>query len=123
MDLLLTGNRKKAARLIEKLVDDGTSIKDIYEHIFQKTQYEVGALWQTNQITVAHEHYCTAATQLIMSQLYPKIFTTEKTGKRLVSCSVGNELHEIGIRMVTDFFEMEGGIPTIWELICQITIW
>ena len=108
LDLLLSGNRKEAARLIETLVDDGTSIKDIYEHIFQKTQYEVGALWQTNQITVAHEHYCTAATQLIMSQLYPRIFAMEKSDKRLVACSVADELHEIGIRMVTDFFEMEG---------------
>ncbi|MDZ7659294.1 cobalamin B12-binding domain-containing protein [Fodinibius sp.] len=110
LDLLLSGNRKEAAQLIKTLVDDGTSIKDIYEHIFQKTQYEVGALWQTNQITVAHEHYCTAATQLIMSQLYPQIFAMEKSDKRLVACSVANELHEIGIRMVTDFFEMEG-----WE--------
>ncbi|MDZ7682039.1 MAG: cobalamin-dependent protein [Fodinibius sp.] len=108
LDLLLTGKRKEASAFIEKLVDQGTSIKDIYEHIFQKTQYEVGVLWQSNQITVAHEHYCTAATQLIMSQLYPKIFATEKADKRLVACSVADELHEIGIRMVTDFFEMEG---------------
>jgi methanogenic corrinoid protein MtbC1 len=108
LDLLLAGKRKEASQLIQVLVNDGTAIKDIYEHIFQKTQYEVGALWQTNQITVAHEHYCTAATQLIMSQLYPKIFAMEKSEKRLVACSVSNELHEIGIRMVTDFFEMEG---------------
>lgn len=108
LDLLLSGNRKEASALIEKLVDEGTSIKDIYEHIFQKTQYEVGVRWQTNQITVAHEHYCTAATQLIMSQLYPKIFAMEKSDKRLVACSVRGELHEIGIRMVSDFFEMEG---------------
>ncbi|PAU92795.1 cobalamin-binding protein [Aliifodinibius salipaludis] len=108
LDLLLAGKRKKAAVLIEELVDDGVSIKDIYEHIFQKTQYEIGALWQRNQIMVAQEHYCTAATQLIMSQLYPKIFAMEKSDKRLVACSVADELHEIGIRMVTDFFEMEG---------------
>ncbi len=108
LDLLLAGKRKKAADLIEGLVEDGTSIKDIYEHIFQKTQYEIGALWQTNQVTVAQEHYCTAATQLIMSRLYPKIFAMEKSDKRLVACSVADELHEIGIRMVTDFFEMEG---------------
>lgn len=108
LDLLLAGNRKEAAQLIKKLVNEGTAIKDIYEHVFQKTQYEVGALWQTNQITVAHEHYCTAATQLIMSQLYPKIFAMEKNDKRLVACSVAEDLHEIGIRMVTDFFEMEG---------------
>ncbi len=108
LDLLLAGNRKKAAELIEELVEEGQSIRDIYEHIFQKTQYEVGALWQSNKISVAHEHYCTAATQLIMSGLYPRIFSMEKNGKKLVACSVADELHEIGIRMVSDFFEMEG---------------
>jgi methylmalonyl-CoA mutase cobalamin-binding domain/chain len=71
-------------------------------------QYEIGRLWQMNQISVAQEHYCSAATQLIMSQLYPYIFKTEKIGRRLVAACVGEELHEIGIRMVADFFEMEG---------------
>lgn len=108
LNLLLEGNRKEAAQLIDNLVEEGTPIKDIYEHIFQVSQYEVGYLWQTNQISVAHEHYCTAATQLIMSRLYPKIFSTEKNGNHMIACSVADELHEIGIRMVTDFFEMEG---------------
>jgi len=108
LDLLLSGERKKAASLIEELVEKGQSIKEIYEHIFQKTQYEVGALWQNNKISVAHEHYCTAATQLIMSSLYPRIFSMVKNGKKLVACSVADELHEIGIRMVSDFFEIEG---------------
>lgn len=108
LDLLLAGKRKKAADLIEELVEDGQSIKEIYEHIFQKTQYEVGALWQSNKISVAHEHYCTAATQLIMSGLYPRIFSMEKSDKKLVACSVADELHEMGIRMVSDFFEMDG---------------
>ncbi|MEX1011684.1 MAG: cobalamin-dependent protein [Balneolaceae bacterium] len=108
LDFLLNGKRKKAADLIEKLVEGGQSIREIYEHIFQKTQYEVGALWQSNKISVAHEHYCTAATQLIMSGLYPRIFSMKKSGRKLVACTVADELHEIGIRMVSDFFEMEG---------------
>lgn len=108
LELLLNGKRKKAAELIQNLVKDSVTVKEIYEHIFQKTQYEVGLLWQRNKITVAHEHYCTAATQQIMSQLYPRIFATEKNGYTLVACSVADELHEIGIRMVADFFEMEG---------------
>jgi methanogenic corrinoid protein MtbC1 len=59
-------------------------------------------------MSVAEEHYCTAATQLIMSQLYSRIFSTEKIGRCLVATCVGNELHEIGLRMVADFFEMDG---------------
>ena len=61
-----------------------------------------------NQMTIAQEHYCTAVTQLIMSQLYVHIFNTSKNGRKLVATCVGGELHEIGMRMVADFFEMEG---------------
>jgi len=106
--LLLDANRSAAAELIDELVERGESVQDIYEHIFQATQYEIGVLWQQNKINIAHEHYCTAATQLIMSRLYPIIFSTSKHGAKLVACSVSNELHEIGIRMVSDFFEMDG---------------
>lgn len=105
---LLNGERQAAGKLILDAVDRGTPVRDIYLHVFQCTQHELGRLWQTNRITVAQEHYCTAATQLIMSQLYPRIFSTEKIGRRLVASCVSGELHEIGVRMVADFFEMEG---------------
>jgi len=57
---------------------------------------------------VAQEHFCTAATQVIMSRLYPYVFSTPKNGRKLVATSAGGELHEIGIRIVADFFELEG---------------
>lgn len=108
MSELLDGKRHAASRLILKSVESGVSIRDIYLHVFQRTQHEIGRLWQTNRLSVAQEHYCTAATQLIMSQLYPYIFSSEKNGRTLVATCVAGDLHEIGVRMVTDFFEMEG---------------
>jgi len=108
LGLLLKGDRHQATRLILDAVENGLPVREAYLEIFQPGLHEVGRLWQTNQISVAQEHYCTAATQLIMSQLYPKIFTTERNGRLLVATCVGGELHEIGIRMVADFFEMEG---------------
>lgn len=108
LDYLLNGKRHEATQLITDLISQGISIKDIYQYIFQISQYEVGQLWQCNKITVAHEHYCTAATQQIMSGLYSYIFSSNRNGKTLVACSISGELHELGIRMVTDFFEMEG---------------
>lgn len=106
--LLLDARREQAAELIDELVKKGTSVQDIYEHIFQATQYEIGALWHQGKVTVANEHYCTAATQLIMSRLYPIIFSNRKHGLKMVACSVSSELHELGIRMVSDIFEMDG---------------
>ena len=106
--LLLQGERRMASSLILDAVGAGASVKEIYLHVFQRTQREIGRLWQMNRLTVAQEHYCTAATQLIMSQLYPHIFATERIGHRAVVTCVGGELHELGARMVADFFEMEG---------------
>jgi len=108
MDALLNVQRDKASKMILKAVEDGTDIKDIYLHVFGPSQHEIGRLWQTNEITVAQEHFCTAATQMIMSQLYPYIFRTNKIGRRLVASCVAGEMHEIGVRMVADIFEMEG---------------
>ncbi len=105
---LLDGNRRQASTLILDAVASGVPVKDIYLHVFQRAQYEVGRLWQSGDISVAQEHYCTAATQLIMSQLYPYIFAAASTSGTLVATCVSGDLHEIGVRMVADFFEMEG---------------
>jgi MerR family transcriptional regulator, light-induced transcriptional regulator len=108
LEALRRGERQVASQLVLSAVENGTTVQDIYLHVFQPVQYEIGRLWQTNRISVAQEHYCTAATQLIMSQLYPLIFAAEKHGRTLVATGVAGDLHELGIRMVADFFEMGG---------------
>lgn len=106
---LLIGHRQKdAADLIMGNVRNGMDIRDIYLHVFQWSLYEIGRLWQTNQLNIAQEHYFTAATQMIMSQLFPFIFSTKRNGKRMIAASVSENMHDIGIRMVADFFEMDG---------------
>ncbi len=108
LNSLLQVQRDTASRMIINAVEQGTSVKDIYLHVFEPSQHEIGRLWQTNQITVAQEHFCTAATQMIMSQLYPYIFNGEKNGHRMVAACAEGEMHEIGVRMVADLFEIEG---------------
>jgi methanogenic corrinoid protein MtbC1 len=105
---LLTADRLRAHRLIMAALQDGLAIRDLYLGVFQPVQHEVGRLWLLNKVTVAEEHFCTAATQTIMSELYPQIISSRRLGKTLVAACVGAELHEIGVRMVADFFEMEG---------------
>lgn len=108
LKLLLDGERRKASELVMSLLDEGVTVQDIYLHIFQNSQYEIGRLWQMGTITVAQEHYCTACTQSIISQLYPRWITAQTGSRRMVAVGVGGELHEIGLRMLSDFFEMEG---------------
>jgi methanogenic corrinoid protein MtbC1 len=108
VEVLLKGDRRAASSLILDSVEAGTSIQEIYLNVFAPSQYEIGRLWQTSRITVGQEHLCTATTQMIMSQLYARVFASPKNGRTLVAACVGGDLHEIGCRMVADLFELEG---------------
>jgi len=108
LDALLRGSRREAMEAITRALDSGTSVREVYRHVFEPVQQEIGRLWQLNRITVAQEHYCTAATQHIMTQLYGRVFGGEKRDARAVAMCVGGELHEVGLRIVTDLLELEG---------------
>lgn len=105
---LIGRRRGEASRLILEAVESGVPVSEVYLEVLQPVQHELGRLWQANLISVAQEHYATAVTQMIMAQLYQHIFSAEKTGFTLVAACVGGELHEIGMRMVADFLEMNG---------------
>ncbi len=108
LDLLLRAERRKASRIVLNAVEAGTDVRDIYLLVLQPVMREVGRRWQYNRLSVAVEHYASAAVQLVMSQLYDRIFCTDRVGHAAVACCIGRETHEIGLRMVADFFEMEG---------------
>lgn len=108
LDALLKSDKKAAHQIIMDALDNSVNVEDVYLSIFQPALVEVGRLWQMNAISVAQEHYATAVTQMIMSTLFPRFLNTPRKGKVLVAASVGSELHEIGIRMVADIFEING---------------
>lgn len=108
LERLRRGDRSGAGELIMAAVEEGLTIREVYLDVFQPVLREVGRLWETNEMTVAEEHFCTAATQLVMSRLYPLLFRGERSSRRMVAACPGGALHEVGVRMVSDFFEMEG---------------
>jgi len=112
LSALLATDREGARVIIIDLVQKGVPIRDLYLNIFQPVLRETGRLWQTHQASVAQEHYITGATQLIIALLYEQLMNErrrqERKGRSLVATCVSDELHEVGIRMVADFFEMDG---------------
>lgn len=106
--LLLERSEAEATHLITHELDQGVPVRDIYLYVFQPAEYETGRLWQHNQITVAQEHYVTRATERIMSQLTPHLLRTPRRAESVLCTSVSGDLHDLGIRMVNDFFAMDG---------------
>lgn len=106
---LIAGDLKAARLLILEAIQDGINVRDIYLNVLQPALYEIGRLWQTDEISVAREHFCTSATQLIMSLLHRHdLLDQERTERTIVTTCVAGDQHELGLRMVSDFFEMAG---------------
>ena len=106
---LLNGEFQIASELIINAVTiDMIDVKRIYKEVFERSLIEIGQQWDKNIIDIYQEHYFSYSTQLIMSQLFPYFHASEKNGHSLISLSTSVDSHNIGIRMVTDFFEIDG---------------
>lgn len=107
VELLLRAERSQAVDLVLRAAGE-LPLETIYIDVLQESQYEIGRLWERNEISIAQEHYCTAVTQLVLSLLYPRAMETQRNGRTFAGACVEGELHEVGIRFVSDFFELRG---------------
>ncbi|HRI66701.1 MAG TPA: cobalamin-dependent protein [Polyangium sp.] len=108
LELLLAAKRKDAVDLVNNALDQGLTLEDLYLRVLQPAMRKVGQLWQLNEISVAQEHYVSAATQLIISQLYPRLLDGPRNGKIMIAGCISSNLHEIGLRFLCDIFELRG---------------
>lgn len=108
LEALLRHDRRGAAAAILTAQHEGAELEWIYLDVLQPVLYEVGRRWQANQLSVATEHYCTAVTQSVISQLAASLFSDGPRRGSVVFACVGDELHQIGLRMVADLAELDG---------------
>jgi len=105
---LLGGYRQAAGQLVFGAADRGEPVPQLYLQILQPALREIGRLWQLQKVSVAQEHFCSIATQIVMSQLLLRAPTAQRCGRSVVVACVSGDLHDLGARMVADFFEMAG---------------
>ncbi len=108
LEAVLAGDRRRAESLILSRCDTGISVPEIYEGILAPAQARLGWMWHQGEITVADEHFGSATTQAIMSLLRPHFQRAASNGRTIVATSTPGDLHEIGLRMVADLFEIDG---------------
>lgn len=109
---LLAGDSIRARHLIDRAVDGGVPLPDIYLRVLQPALERIGDLWESDEIGIAYEHQATAITHGILGALGPKMRVPPHSGRLAVlSCSPG-EMHALGIQMIGDFLESAG-----WEVL------
>jgi methanogenic corrinoid protein MtbC1 len=110
---LLQRDRDEAERIVQEQLDGNMPLADIYERILSPAMNEIGHMWHLREASIADEHYCTASTQAIAARLRGQVRRKSPNGLVAVACCSGGDLHDLGIRMVADLFEVEG-----WSVEC-----
>lgn len=106
---LITGGSDQALDIARKAVHTADDIAPFYLNVAQPAMYDIGRMWERNQLSVAMEHFATSTVARIMSALYMQVLPAplHAKGNALVT-SAPNEFHELGGRMVADLLELDG---------------
>ncbi len=86
----------------------GMTLAECYERVLAPALAEVGRMWQVQEASIADEHYCTASTRSIVTQLRAAAPVPPADGRRAICCSVAGDLHDTGSRMAADLLELDG---------------
>ena len=108
LQALLDGERQVCGDTVRTLLSDGVELKDLYLNLFQRSMYQVGELWESEQISVATEHLATAVTERMLTLVQAQAFGGPARERSLVMACVADEYHQLGARMVADFCELRG---------------
>ena len=112
LDALLCRDSARARQAVERALEDGVPIPDVYLEILQPAMREVGHRWAMGAINIAEEHYATTIAQSILDGLGRKLPRPPKDGRLAIVSGTPDELHSLGTRVVADFLEADG-----WEVI------
>jgi MerR family transcriptional regulator, light-induced transcriptional regulator len=107
---LLGGRRQDAEAQVLTAMAGGAALVDVSVDLLQPALYHVGLLWQQNRISVAQEHLATAITQTAMATGFAVAELAPPNGRTAAFACVEGNLHAVGLRMVSDAFEVAG-----WE--------
>lgn len=106
---LIDGDVPSAKALAQMSWQASGDFTEVATRLFQPALYDVGTLWQQNRITVAQEHLATAIAQTLLTQIYlTATLFVKPSGKVAVFAGVEGNQHVLGLRMVSDAFELAG---------------
>lgn len=104
----LHGKRGESERLISEALDSGVSIRELHRDVITKAQFEIGRLWQMGEVHVAEEHLSSRIVEDTLALLRGRMQRQPLVQRSVLAASVAGNLHDIGLRIVADHFEMNG---------------
>jgi MerR family transcriptional regulator, light-induced transcriptional regulator len=108
LDSLLDGNKRECTQIVNDLVDQKVSIKEIYLQLFQRSMYRVGQLWENKRCSISNEHIATKITEALIEYVGTCYSNCKCCGRTALITCIDKEFHELGARMVAGYFETHG---------------
>ena len=108
LNALLQGERSQCLQIVNDYWEQNAGLIDLYEKLIKKSMYDIGKMWENNEISVAAEHLASGITEIILNNLQFKMQHVPDDQKKILTCCVENEYHQIGIKMISDIFEKNG---------------
>jgi methanogenic corrinoid protein MtbC1 len=108
LQLALEGNSVDAVDLILQAADAGQSPISLYVDVLMPAQREIGRLWHFDEVSAAEEHLVSGTTQRAMAVLTHSAVRQPLNGKTVVSACVPSNVHDLGIRALSDLFHLNG---------------
>ncbi len=108
-------DKERAVHLVTQLLDAGdVGIVQLYNEVLAPALNEWECRERNDETCVWHEHVRSSIIRTILEMAYPYVLRerdaagTERKGVRVAVLCPPEELHEIGPRMVADFFTLAG---------------
>ena len=94
------GDAREALRVVDDLIDSGASFDEICEEVLRPALYEVGELWERDEIGVADEHLAASISETVLACIGALSSAPVDSSPRVLVCCTDGETHAIGARMV-----------------------
>ncbi len=88
------------------------TIPELYRDVLTPLLVDTGSGWQHGRIAIWEEHMATAMVRTVVEILYPGVLKAKlavpPAGRSALLVSPPEEVHDLGLRMIADRFEMAG---------------
>ena len=106
---LLTGQKNEFYTLMKNdLIKFDNNVFLFIEELIDPLMYKVGQMWQLNELSVAKEHLATSLIDEIINDFIKENFLDDGSKPIAITSTVGDESHNLGIKIVGKFIESNG---------------
>lgn len=114
LDIALAERDRPAAvtAALAAVESGAVDVVTLYTEVLGPLLVDTGSAWQQGTERVWEEHYASATVRTIVEALYPHVMrqaaVLPRRGTRVLLASPPRELHDLGLRMLADRFELAG---------------